>query len=197
MPRRRWRLKDRREPLSPAMRAYLELGLGALQAFAKAARPAGYESAVYFSHSSDRAAVWQEYGQEITAVWAAEHAGTRPWGWWQFVATAPRACLEGAEYVYRGPKPGDGAWIWKQEFGLPGRPQLRRPGAPPARMVFESQASYLQRLGLLLPGEAERLTPEDFEPEVVAIPEEPLLARLVPHPVPAPARAATRTGRTP
>lgn len=32
---------------------------------------------------------------------------------------------------------------------------------------FESQASYLKRLGLLLPGEERRLRPADFEPELV------------------------------
>jgi hypothetical protein len=39
------------------------------------------------------------------------------------------------------------------------------PGDPP---VFESQASYLERHGLFLPGERKRLKKEDFEPEVVA-----------------------------
>ncbi len=32
---------------------------------------------------------------------------------------------------------------------------------------YESQATYLRRLGLLLPGELKRLTPADFEPELV------------------------------
>ncbi len=36
----------------------------------------------------------------------------------------------------------------------------------PAR--FESQASFLQHLNLLLPGESERLTEADFEPEVIS-----------------------------
>jgi hypothetical protein len=189
MPRRRWRFKDRREPLSQAMRRYLELGLGGLHALAKASRPEGYES-VYFSHESDRAAGWQGFGAEITAAWAAGHAGSRPWGWWQFVAPEPRTCLEGAAYVYRGAKPGDGDWIWKEEFGLPGRPQARRPGAKPERLVFESQAAYLRRLDLLIPGEAERIPAEALEPEIVEIPELPALEPATPA-LPAPALAST------
>ena len=32
--------------------------------------------------------------------------------------------------------------------------------------LFEAQASYLERLGLLLPGERRRLAKSDFEPEL-------------------------------
>lgn len=192
MPRRRWKLRDRREPLSPALRTYLELGLGGLQALAKASRPAGYEAATYFTHSSDRAAAWQEHGEDILAAWVREHAGSRPWGWWQYVATVPRACLEGAEFVLRGKNPGDWAWIWKKNFGIPGCPQVRRPGAKPARMVFEAQSVYLQRFGLLLPGEADQLTAEDREPQIVEIPELAVLDDLSgPRPPCAPALAST------
>ena len=38
------------------------------------------------------------------------------------------------------------------------------PDDPPR---YESEASYLQRLDLLLPGELERLTEADFEPELI------------------------------
>jgi len=188
MPRRRWKLKDRREPLSAATRAYLELGLGGVMAMQP--RPPGYEDAVFFNGRHALPATWRERGEEITAAWAAEHPGERPWGWWQFDATEPRACLEGAEFVHRGKNPGDGDWIWKQEFGLPGRPQVRRPGAKPARMMFESQAAHLRRRELLLPGELEQVTAEDFEPEVVEIPELAELEFVARRPT-APALAST------
>ena len=42
------------------------------------------------------------------------------------------------------------------------------PGDPPC---YESEASYLRRLGLLLPGESKRLRKADFDPEVV-LPED-------------------------
>ena len=37
---------------------------------------------------------------------------------------------------------------------------------------FESQASYLRRLGLLAPGEERRVKPAAFEPEIVSPEEE-------------------------
>jgi hypothetical protein len=191
MPRRRWRLRDRREPLSPAMRAYLELGLGGLQASVKASRPDGYEAAVYFTTAADRAKCWEQHGEEVTAAWIAAHPGTRPWGWWQFVAQGPRACLEGAEFVW---KPGLGDWVWKQELGLPGRPQARRPGASPARLLFESQATYLRRLSLLVSGEAELISPADFEPEIVAIPALTEMERISARPASRPAPLASTNG---
>jgi hypothetical protein len=198
MPRRRWRIKARREPLSPALRAYLELGLGGVMAARRRMPLEGYAEAVYFSHERERAAAWQEYGDEITADWVAAHPGERPWGWWQHVAPGPRLCLEGAKYVYRGAKPGDGNWIWQEDFGLPGRPQARRPGAAPARMLFESQATFLQRHDLLMPGEAERLTAEALAPEIVSIPEIPEFGRLNSLAPSEPARASTNgAGSTP
>ena len=38
---------------------------------------------------------------------------------------------------------------------------------------FESEASYLQRLGLLLPGEIARLNEDDFEPEIIEAEADP------------------------
>ena len=38
---------------------------------------------------------------------------------------------------------------------------------PDDRPSFESQAAYLKRLKLLLPGEEKRLTPDDFTPEKI------------------------------
>ncbi len=44
------------------------------------------------------------------------------------------------------------------------------PSDPP---TFESEASYLQRLGLLLPGEFERLSEDDFQPEAIEAEADP------------------------
>ena len=71
-------------------------------------------------------------------------------------------------------------WFWRQEFGLPGRPQARGRRAKPERMVFESQAAYLRRLDLLIPGEVERIPAEALEPEIVGILELPALERIAP-----------------
>jgi hypothetical protein len=80
MPRRRWLIKARREPLSPAMRVYLELGQGGLYAANQRAPLDGYGAARFFDGEHVRAARWREHGAEITATWVLEHAGTRPWG---------------------------------------------------------------------------------------------------------------------
>jgi hypothetical protein len=42
------------------------------------------------------------------------------------------------------------------------------PAFPP---LYESEAAYLKRLGLLLPGEARHLRQADFEPEALTIEE--------------------------
>jgi len=175
MPRRRWRVKGRRTPLLDALRFHLETG----QYPQRGQFPTWAE--VWFITLRELEVLWMEHGEEITGAWSAADPGTRPWGWWQWVAREPRICLEGAAYVW--PHPGPGEWVWKMEFGLPGRPQARKPGASPARLVFESEATYLQRLALLRPGETERLTEEDFEPEAVEIPEIPARSRELGHQV--------------
>ena len=43
------------------------------------------------------------------------------------------------------------------------------PDNPP---IYESEAAYLQHHALFAPGERERLTPDDFEPETIPLPED-------------------------
>jgi len=90
MPRRRWKLKDRREPLSEALHRYLELGPVGLQVYTKAARPNGYLEARYFTRAAERAAAWREHGEAITAAWAELRleAPLTPMG--QYLAAARR-----------------------------------------------------------------------------------------------------------
>lgn len=80
------------------------------------------------------------------------------------------------------------AWVqqWAVELyngrplGVEGKPLTRRDGSfyregdfggvvpdPRNPPLYESQATYLRRLNLLLPGELRRLTARDFEPEAV------------------------------
>jgi hypothetical protein len=53
---------------------------------------------------------------------------------------------------------------YRFHYGLPANWISRDPRDPPA---FESQAAYLRRLGLLLPGEELRLKMDDFVDELV------------------------------
>ena len=66
---------------------------------------------------------------------------------------------------------------WVDEGDLQTWPSLAGRGAaaidPRDPPVFEAQASYLQRHGLLLPGEARRLNSADFQPEPVLQEPEP------------------------
>lgn len=80
--------------------------------------------------------------------------GTRPLPWWQFDAPEHRRIVKGAEY-----------WIiddrdaWRNSKGCFARtrprPGWKAAGMPP--LVYETEAAYLKRLNLLLPGEAERI----------------------------------------
>ncbi|MDO8475054.1 MAG: hypothetical protein Q7W02_02465 [Candidatus Rokubacteria bacterium] len=180
------------------MRAFLELGLGGVMASHKRTPLDGYADAVFFGRPALPAA-WREHAAPLLEDWTREHPGSRPWAWWRYDAPAPRACLDAAGYVDRGARPGDGGWIWKQEFGLPPHPQSRPPGGAPARMVFESQAEFLRRCALLVPGELARLSAADFKPEVVMIPElAPPVHLGSRRPLPAPALASTNGAhRTP
>ena len=126
--------------------------------------------------------IWQTWGPSVLARWIQERPGTRPSLWWKF--SAPRLPAQGTKTFYDGtiPEPRQrlggvgrtqmdaGAdWVPFYRCGLPASRECWEffdPSEPP---VFESQASYLKRHGLLTPEETEALKdrPEAFEPETV------------------------------
>jgi hypothetical protein len=91
--------------------------------------------------------------------------GTRPARWWEYSAPEPRRRLGGTGT----PLHECSAYIAPFEYGIPSAWRTHGdyftsgtpidPADPPR---FESEAKYLLRLGLLLPGERERLCPRDF-----------------------------------
>jgi hypothetical protein len=116
------------------------------------------------------AAFWREH-EQIVVAWHVRHwPGTRPLRWWEYSSPEPRKRLGG-----RGtPLHECTAYGLSLHYGIPDG--WRRHGdyftagtpidpADPPR--YESEAKYLLRLGLLLPGERERLCPRDFWPELV------------------------------
>lgn len=146
----------------------------------------------YFSHG-DRPvvrAVWEELRDELLADWAKEHPGTRPYAWWVFdaprdpVGTWPGSRWDGELPALRLRLGGTGtpshehlAFMPESSFGIftlwidDGDVETFNldclpvdPNDPP---LFESQAAYLKRHGLLLAGE--RPPASAFEPEVVEI----------------------------
>ena len=122
--------------------------------------------------------MWQRYRDEVLVDWVEQLPGIRPHQWWFF--EAPRAPL--------GTLPG---WWCDGKISDPrrhlrgsGRPQLISQvcgvattwhgvdeGNPP---FVESQAAYLERHGLFLPGERDRLTDAEFRPvRPVRSPDDP------------------------
>lgn len=113
--------------------------------------------------------LWLLRCDELLAAWVRGHPGTRPPVWW--ATSAPEA---------RRQLGGRGTLLTQKIRNL--RVPLDR-GVPTYFAVaavdppvFESEASYLARLGLLLDGERERLTEKDFEPVEIFLDDEPEVA---------------------
>lgn len=114
--------------------------------------PAPLEAA-YFMSDAELRALWDAHSAAIVADWCKTAPGTRPPHWWQYDAPEQRRrlggkgtpCHEVMAHVpaYRLGIPSD----WMAD----GFDQID----PPA---FESEAAFLKRHKLLLPGEAARLT---------------------------------------
>jgi hypothetical protein len=114
--------------------------------------------------------VWAEHAEAVVAHHVKRRPGTRPLRWWEFDSPQPRRRLGGVgtplhECTAYGLSlhygiPAD--WRRQGDFFTSGTPI--DPDDPPR---YESEAKYLLRLGLLLPGERERLCPRDFWPELV------------------------------
>lgn len=134
------------------------------------------ENAVkYFMTDNELRAAWNQIKDELLAGWIEELPGTRPFHWWRFSDPEPRRRLGGIGQ----PLHEVSAYVENYEYGLlsdwvtsdwRGKGVPIDPQNPP---VFESEAAYLRRLGLLLPGEFERLTEADFEPEMIAAGADP------------------------
>jgi len=119
--------------------------------------------------------LWEENRDEVLAGWIAGRPGSRPTCWWLFDSPRqpagrypgfwfdghlpePRQQVGGA-----GQAPWDAGLAYYPEFvcGLPAFWETYDQDNPP---LFETQASYLKRHGMLTPGERRKLTPADFEP---------------------------------
>jgi hypothetical protein len=115
--------------------------------------------------------IWAAHGERVLAHYVLRHPGCRPWLWWKIGECEPRTRLGGigdpldtCSAVYEKPYDHGVPWSWRRE-GDPFTHGTPISDIDPPR--FESEAAYLLRLGLLEPGERERIAPEDFEPEVI------------------------------
>lgn len=138
---------------------------------------------------------WEQHRHEILETWIRERPGTRPALWWEFdspekcrrrlggIGTAAHEVLNYVpSFEYGIPSRWVDAWAVSYYNGRAKDIHGNRigeqyheghfkgvspdPSNPP---LFESQAAYLKRHGLLAPEEGRRLKPRDFEPEIVEI----------------------------
>jgi hypothetical protein len=120
----------------------------------------------------DLPALWAAHREAVVQYWARRHPGTRPRQWWKHDAPEPRKRLGGigtplhecsayALWLEFGVPVG---WRRRDEHDFLSRGISLDPANPPR---YESEASYLRRLGLLLPGERKRLSPRHFWPEAI------------------------------
>lgn len=160
MPAKR-RVDKRRSDLHPEAIEWLQGGSGGAWAY-------------LLSSEDMRAALWREHSAEIVAEYAAEHPGRRPGRWWEFDAPEPRQRVGGVgtpaherlAYVPRFRHGVPTRWLTDEDaktFGPLGKPAVDCDNPP----RFESEAAYLNRLKLLLPGERKRIKARDFAPETV------------------------------
>lgn len=140
-------------------------------------------------------ATWTRIRDEYLAQWAADHPGRRPSAWWTYDAPEPRRRVGGIGDVFAAGKLRFGIetdWTSREqvmlytgrcrhvaghfltEFTVPGFAKVAvDPSDPPAH---ESQASYLARLDLFLPGERARVPADAFAPERLVVPVDALPA---------------------
>jgi hypothetical protein len=116
----------------------------------------------------ERRELWLAHREAVLDDWREEHPGTRLWAWWAWDASEPRRVVTGAELLLPVRAPGDWAWVWRENFGVPAFRQVRSPSTrDPA---VESQATYLDRLGELSAEERAALPADAFKPQTIAIP---------------------------
>lgn len=151
-----------------------------------------YENAGFtnYIHDDELSDLWNRYVDSIIEEHIIENPGTRPGRWWKYTAPELRNRLGGVGTpamevleIYN-PRVRYGIPVdWINAFDVAfytgpaptnygNRALPKAPGNfngvaidqndPP---IFESEAAYLKRLGLFMPGEAKRLTKADFEPD--------------------------------
>ena len=137
---------------------------------------------VYFLSDLELRAAWGQCRDQILQDWINENPGIRPLYWWRYEAPEPRRRISGVGQAAHEVS----AYVENYKFGLPDH-WVRRadwlrgvvvdPSDPP---TFESEATYLDRHDLLLPGEREHLGPDDFAPEVIEVETDPEEAETPP-----------------
>ncbi len=131
----------------------------------------------FFWHEPERGRDWRAIRGEVLRDWVTARPGTRPFYWWVADAPEPRLRVGGVGDLvpaYAHPMNQRFGIFRKGSFvdaelltavGKAGDHLVPLDVSDPPR--FESQASYLRRLGLFLSGEEKRIPADAFDPEVV------------------------------
>lgn len=120
---------------------------------------------------------WEDLREELLPGWILEHPGTRPWGWWKHDAPKAKAPEIPKWHLSEMVEPrkqlgGTGAPSWEKypailpyyTRAIPDSWEGIDPDDPPS---VESEAAYLRRHKMFLPGEEKRIPVDAFEPEAV------------------------------
>lgn len=147
------------DALEPGQRAYFDTGEW---------RSRGAAHLWFFVHNGGARATWRTLRAALLEEWSQAHPGTRPFAWWQFDATEPRRRIGGVGDSYaEGLELGIPRWWATQELAsFATRFTAIDPNDPP---MFESEAAYLERLGLLTDAERRRLPADAFVPEPLSL----------------------------
>lgn len=155
------RARNRRAEIDPEIVAFLKDDEGA--------------KFPYFTTDEEIRTTWEQIREEFIARWAEQRPGTRPTAWWRFDASEPRRRVGGTGQAafevladveaYEMGIPI--SWVEPWHVDLYGPHFAGKPIDPSDPPAFEAQSTYIRRLGLLLPGELDRLSPADFEPEFI------------------------------
>jgi len=118
---------------------------------------------------------WEKHKKWILKDFISQNPGKRPWAWWKYDAPRWQRKFD-AWFNGQLPEPrcqvcGKGVISWEKypaivpsfNFGVPMYWHEVDMNDPP---MYEAQASYLKRHGLLAKSEEKRLTDKDFEPYV-------------------------------
>jgi hypothetical protein len=133
----------------------------------------------------DEELLWKKVREAVLRRWIRRKPGTRPSAWWRF--DSPRARL--GSWPHESPAMrellrGAGCPSWQSVRGSSDIPSLRC-GMPQSwegydrsqPPIFESEATFLRRHGLLRAGEVAKLTAADFD--ALEVLEDPDLTPVV------------------
>lgn len=105
---------------------------------------------------------WRELRAGLLADWIAEHPGTRPYAWWTFDAPERRRRIDGQPHPFDNAERIAKVEHWRRDYpDVAGREACKLYyGMPVCLMTrddfdaeYESEADYLDRLGLLTDNE--------------------------------------------